>query len=410
MAYVPGYTGDVFISYAHLDDQDGWVTEVKSKLASRLTSDLAGEPDIWFDERLRTGDLIKQEIHDKLSNTLMLVAIISPSFLKSQFCMEEELGWFLDNGGQEAIQLCKVPLAPDSSPPLLEARYETLHDSNGAAFMGEQLDSELKRIVWTIRQKMEARRQACDKVYLAQPQSDHLRSAARDLREALHRERLAVLPNEFLIQRTLESKIRKWIEDAKLSIHIRTNPPDPLAERQFRIAEKAGTPLMIVEGAPQKTAIPDLVSKALSMVASARQDREVYFIYDISDGEAASRLTKGIQDFSGGRKVTLPQPGETYHKAKLQGSDGVILFCQAAPRKWYDAQRQTLQQAAALRQGRIVPEACYVVQPGDPEGVVCNQPAPSRWEIERTGLPNILDLLSFFDLLKNAAVAGGNRV
>src|SRR5215469_14211529 len=148
MAYVPGYTGDVFISYAHLDNQDGWVTDVKSKLASRLTSDLAGEPEIWFDaDRLRTGDIFKQEIRDKLSNTLMLVAIISPSFLKSQFCIEEELGWFLDNGGREVMQLCKVPLAPDMSPPLPEAQYETLHEVNGAAYRGEQLDSELKKIV-----------------------------------------------------------------------------------------------------------------------------------------------------------------------------------------------------------------------------------------------------------------------
>ena len=36
MAYVPGYAADIFISYSHSNDRDGWVTELKSKLASGL--------------------------------------------------------------------------------------------------------------------------------------------------------------------------------------------------------------------------------------------------------------------------------------------------------------------------------------------------------------------------------------
>jgi hypothetical protein len=32
MAYIPGCGADVFISYAHLDNVDGWITRLKSKL------------------------------------------------------------------------------------------------------------------------------------------------------------------------------------------------------------------------------------------------------------------------------------------------------------------------------------------------------------------------------------------
>jgi hypothetical protein len=50
---------------------------------------------VWFDtDRLRTGDRFRKEIQDTLSNTRILVAVLSPAYLKSQFCMEEELDWF----------------------------------------------------------------------------------------------------------------------------------------------------------------------------------------------------------------------------------------------------------------------------------------------------------------------------
>jgi hypothetical protein len=32
MAYIPGCGADVFISYVHLDNVDGWITRLKSKL------------------------------------------------------------------------------------------------------------------------------------------------------------------------------------------------------------------------------------------------------------------------------------------------------------------------------------------------------------------------------------------
>ena len=88
MAYVPGYAADIFVSYSHSNDRDGWVTELKSKLASGL-ADLSEDVDVWFDaERLQTGDRFKQEIQDKLSDTRILIAVLSPAYLKSHFFWE----------------------------------------------------------------------------------------------------------------------------------------------------------------------------------------------------------------------------------------------------------------------------------------------------------------------------------
>lgn len=404
MAYVPGYTGDVFVSYAHLDNGDGWVTEVKSKLAARLKADLAGEPEVWFDaDRLRTGDVFKPEIYEKINNTLMLVAVISPAFLNSQFWMEEELNLFLDQLGREVIQLVKVPLAFGQAPPLPDAIYEELFDNDsGSPLRGSALDLRLDKIIWTIRRKMEETRQGCTKIYLAQPRKDTLRSAFLDLRHALHGSALAVLPSEIVTQRTMESKIQKWIEEAALSIHVRSSPPDPLAEWQRRVAERAGTPMIVFEGTPQKAELPAIVDQVRKMAASMRRQGEVYFIYDYSDQELAGRLRSEIA-LRSGRKLTLPQPGETYHKAKLSESDGVVLLRSLAPQTWFDAQKQTLRQASALRAGRDVPEAYYLVQPGMPEHVSQNQQPLGRWEIERVGLADVNDLQPFFQALSPSA-------
>ncbi len=129
MAYVPGYAADIFVSYSHSNDRDGWVTELKSKLASGL-ADLSEDVDVWFDtDRLQAGDRFRKEIQDKLSNTRILVAVLSPAYLKSQFCMEEELDWFQNSFGREIIQYLRVPLEEDQDPPLPDAHFLRLHDA-----------------------------------------------------------------------------------------------------------------------------------------------------------------------------------------------------------------------------------------------------------------------------------------
>ena len=412
MAYVPGYTGDVFISYAHLDDGDGWVTEVKSKIAARLTADLAGEPEIWFDaDRLRTGDIFKQEIHNKLSNTLILLAVISPSFLKSQFCMEEELERFLDQFGREVIQLQKVRLTDGTSPPLTDAIYEPLFDEGtDAPLRGEHLDAKLNAVISTIRRKMEEARHGCQRVYLAQPRNDSLRSACKVLGSALHSSGLAVLPNEIVSARTLESKIQKWIEDAGISIHVRTDPIDPVAGVQLRVAERAGTPTIVLDDAPRPVDIPGIVERTAALLAQGRPPGEVYLIFDYhSDLERANRLGLEIGRQSG-LKVALPQPGETYHQAKLLGSNGIVLFRETAPESWFEAHREKIQQTAALRRGPAVPEAYYLVRPGIPQQVISTHNRPTRWEIDRVGEPEVADLGPFLEALQCAAAAAGGRL
>src|SRR5215467_5193414 len=128
MAYIPGCSADVFISYAHRDNLDGWVSKLKDKLVEKLTPFLAGRAEVWFDDRIRPGVYLKDEIQQKLKDTPIFVAVVSPSYLDSEFSILHELDWFQNHGGGEIIQLLKVPLEKGQGVPLPTSAYEVLHD------------------------------------------------------------------------------------------------------------------------------------------------------------------------------------------------------------------------------------------------------------------------------------------
>jgi len=86
---------DVFISYAHLDneplfkDQEGWVSSFQFSLNARLGQLLGRKPRIWRDIILQGNDRLSDEIVEKLRNTKVLLAVISPGYLQSRWCMKE---------------------------------------------------------------------------------------------------------------------------------------------------------------------------------------------------------------------------------------------------------------------------------------------------------------------------------
>ena len=97
MPYVPGCSADVFISYARSDNRDGWVTGLKNKLIEKLNPFLAGRAEVWFDDLIDHGVRFKQEIQQKLKDTPIFVAVVSPAYLDSEYTMIHELDWFQDS-------------------------------------------------------------------------------------------------------------------------------------------------------------------------------------------------------------------------------------------------------------------------------------------------------------------------
>jgi len=402
MAYVPGYAADIFVSYSHSNDHDGWVTELKSKLASGL-ADLSEDVDVWFDaDRLQTGDRFKQEIHDKLSNTRIFVAVLSPAYLRSDFCMEEELNWFQDSFGREIIQYFKVPLQEDQTAPLADAHFLALHNPEGSPMRGSALQEALNPEIWSIRRKLEVARKSCTHVYLAGVRQDVLRGRREELKKLLHQqERLAVLPSEVVTARTQRNRILQMLGDSELSIHYAV-PDDPLYLVQLQAAEAAGKPVLRVQ--PSEPA-DDIVSKIRRELQSLHRKRQLYLIYDPStDGEQVGALASYYNQ-APDCKVLEPQPGESYHKAKLDESDGILFFHRNAPQPWLDKHREVLLQAAALRK-QPRPEAWYFVRSGAPSDPrVEKDPQRPLWTITRTGNVNPADLQPFSEAFQNGRAA-----
>ena len=129
MTFIPGCERDVFISYAHDNDHDGWVTRFQKSLAAKLAEYLGAreKPSIWFDDRnLRAGDPVSTEIHKILERTAAMVSVISPSYLSSRYCVREELEHFWRapaTAGRVIIQAVKVPLRAGQQMPLPDIKY-----------------------------------------------------------------------------------------------------------------------------------------------------------------------------------------------------------------------------------------------------------------------------------------------
>lgn len=408
MAYVPGYAGDVFISYAHRDNEFGWVTELKSKLSSRLNFDLGGSVEVWFDsDRLQTGDVFKQEIRDQLNSTMIFVAVVSRAYLQSGYCMAEEFDYFLNVFGRDVIQLQIQALADDDTPPLSDPIYEHLYDpSSNLPVRDVDLDNKLHKPIASIRSKLESARAACPKIYLAQPAADALKVSTQQLARALHRARLAVLPAQVVTTRTLPSRIRKWIEDSRLSIHI--SSPDPLSTSQLEIAQDTGLPTLILPRPPRESELPAIVEQTNTLLDQTAPRHEIYFVYDYySDHQHAAPITNQLAALQSGRQVVFPQPGETYHQKKILESDGIVLFRREAPLAWFESHREKLKQMTALRRNSIAKEAYYVVGPGNTNHLTCLG-GPDRFEITRTGVPDAADLLPFLNALGPVSVSASS--
>lgn len=95
MAFVDPNKRDVFVSYAHVDNQplagsDGWITtliyKLKTILAEKLGRDVA---DIWMDPRLAGNVPIDDELMSAVQSSATLLVVLSKGYVASEWCQRE---------------------------------------------------------------------------------------------------------------------------------------------------------------------------------------------------------------------------------------------------------------------------------------------------------------------------------
>src|SRR5262245_58674316 len=92
---MPTFEHDLFISYAHIDNEPlhdrlpGWVELLHKRLGIRLAQLLGRESRIWRDSRLTRTDPFPPELLDQLSRAALLVSVLSPRYVNSDWCLRE---------------------------------------------------------------------------------------------------------------------------------------------------------------------------------------------------------------------------------------------------------------------------------------------------------------------------------
>jgi hypothetical protein len=101
MAFVPWCEHDVFVSYAHVDDdllpgtEHGWVTTLVQCVRTRLAQ-ILGRSDsysLWMDHELSGNVSVTQQLTAAFRGTATLVVVLSPGYTASDWCQRERNGF-----------------------------------------------------------------------------------------------------------------------------------------------------------------------------------------------------------------------------------------------------------------------------------------------------------------------------
>ncbi len=247
---------DVFISYAHIDDQTmseglkGWITEFHKALEVRLSQILGSEPKIWRDAKLQGNDFFAPEIESQFPKLKIMISIITPRYVQSEWCTKEvELfydaasksgGIAIDNKAR-IFKVLKTPVEIEEQPvkirPLLgyefyrretdsnrireyglkkekeDAYWDTLSDvAYDIAGLIEKLNDKSSNgnkpdITYTIEVAQEEKQ----KIYLAETSTD-LKDLRRELARELKDNGYVVLPEDYPSEFEIE-KYQSWVKE-----------------------------------------------------------------------------------------------------------------------------------------------------------------------------------------------------
>lgn len=180
MAFVPGYDHDVFISYAHVDNEPlnyngrdlRWVTSFKEQLQKLVDQQLGriNASRVWMDIKdLPGNELVTPTLEGAVRKTATLIVILSKGYLKSEWCQREMREFVELNKSQDRLFILHLADIP------FEARPEEIRDLNGFRFYDpeekDQLNPdsaafrhELRKLKTSLAGKLEAMHQVPDSI------------------------------------------------------------------------------------------------------------------------------------------------------------------------------------------------------------------------------------------------------
>lgn len=270
----PDYEDDIFISYTHIDndkyakDHQGWVDYMHERLERRLAQLLGEHPTIWRDPKLSGNDFFGDTLIVKLQKIAILVAVLSPRYVKSEWCLKE-LKEFYQNAMKSDDFKRKAPIFKVVKTPVEESLHpEELRDLLGYKFYEEdplngqphefshdmafpsypKFVQKVDDLAWDIKLFIKSLESTpsgrlaspvAKTIYLAETAPDVEKERDRIRRELQSRGHCVLPDKDFPSDpAALEEAIREDLERAHLSIHlVGEKYDDPTGQRSRSVVE-----------------------------------------------------------------------------------------------------------------------------------------------------------------------------
>jgi hypothetical protein len=260
MSSLPNFENDLFISYAHLDnetlskEQEGWISLLHDRLSIRV-GQLIGDKGvkIWRDKKLQGNDVFGEEIISRLRGSAILISIVTPLYINSEWCLRE-LNAFFDQAGDSlqvgsklrVLKVLKTPVPLNKHPAKLQGVlgyefYEVIDPETGRAreFIPDpdkdiRYWQRLDDLAWDVKALIEnlprddqpkpAPLTAASglSIYLATTTSD-LADRRDEIKRELERRGHIVMPDQDLRSLTgerLRETINSYLQSCQLSVHL----------------------------------------------------------------------------------------------------------------------------------------------------------------------------------------------
>jgi len=232
----------IFLTYARLDDEvptldrdaKGWVRYLYDQLQLALRQRLGDEVEFWRDRKdIDENCLFEHLIEEGLEGSTLLLAVVSPSYIKSTWCQRE---WqlFIKKCGSESretiervVKVLKHRMDEANLPPPLQNR-------EGYRFFAPDPDHPRREVPFYLNGKMRREAEYLDVLerlvnYLVERLEDAPPARAGAVRTGL-RIFLAVPQGADTTEPTL--RVRKALEEAGLSVIA--PPASPVSEAAAR--------------------------------------------------------------------------------------------------------------------------------------------------------------------------------
>jgi hypothetical protein len=345
---------DIFISYAHIDDESliadkkGWISEFHRALEIRLAQLLGYKPIIWRDPALQGNHIFDKEIVDQFSKVAIMVSILTPRYVKSDWCVKEvtefrevcqQNAGFVVNNKARVFKVIKTPvnqeLHPDGIKNILGYEFYGTDPNTGRVKEFSPIFSHTEKGYWeklddlandisAFLEELKAyslpggssvAKTAAPAASVAQPQktsNKHVKNIflsessndTRELRDSLKRELqdhgYNILPygQLSLVAQELKTNVTDFMKESQLAIHLVGNSygivPEGTEKSIVEIQNEIGATESVVDNLSRLIWLPENIDPT--------DDRQKTFVKKLSAGSrdvlAGADMVKGsIEDF-----------------------------------------------------------------------------------------------------------------